>query len=72
MADPPSWLEVRSLRSDPDSALDYLDSGEREAIALAEETHADQLLVDEAEARREAARRKLPDWRQLKLPANDN
>jgi len=40
--------------------LAYLDCGEREAIALAEQVHADQLLVDESEARREAGRRKLP------------
>ncbi len=60
IADPPSWLRVQPLGSNPDPALDYLDSGEREAIALAEEIHADQLLLDEAEARREAARRNLP------------
>ena len=34
--------------------------GLRGAIALAEQVHADQLLVDESEARREAGRRKLP------------
>lgn len=34
--------------------------GEREAIALAEELQADQLLLDDADARREAARRSLP------------
>jgi predicted nucleic acid-binding protein len=59
IADPPPWLQVQSLRFHPDPELDYLDSGEREAIALAEEIHADQLLLDEADARREAARRKL-------------
>jgi len=50
MANPPPWLEVRILRSRPADALDYLDQGEREAIALAEETHADRLLIDETEA----------------------
>lgn len=60
MANPPPWLEVRILRSRPADALDYLDQGEREAIALAEETHADRSLIDETEARREAARRNLP------------
>jgi predicted nucleic acid-binding protein len=55
----PSWLQVQSLRSRPDPSLDHLDLGEREAIALAEEVKADQLLIDEADARREAARRNL-------------
>ncbi|MGD1104000.1 MAG: hypothetical protein ABSA59_18280 [Terriglobia bacterium] len=41
VANPPSWLQVQSLRSPPDASLDYLDSGEREAIALAEEVKAD-------------------------------
>ena len=57
---PPSWLQIHALRSAPDQSLDYLDAGEREAIALAEEIGADQLLLDEIEARREAARRNLP------------
>ena len=56
----PAWLEVQPLRRDPDSQLDYLDSGEREAIALAEDLKADQILLDETEARREAQRRNLP------------
>lgn len=56
----PIWLQVQALRSQPDHGLDYLDPGEREVIALAEELNADQILLDEAEARQEAARRKLP------------
>ena len=55
----PSWLQIQIVRSSPDPALDYLDPGEREAIALAEELKAYLLLVDENDARREAARRKL-------------
>jgi len=59
VANAPAWLQVQSLRSRPDPSLDHLDLGEREAIALAEEVKADQLLIDEADARREAARRNL-------------
>jgi predicted nucleic acid-binding protein len=55
----PKWLEMRSLNVVPDSSLNFLDRGEREAIALAEELHADRLIADETLARREAARRKL-------------
>src|SRR5579875_4103326 len=43
----PAWLEVQPLRRDPDSQLDYLDSGEREAIALAEDLKADQILLED-------------------------
>ena len=59
IARPPSWLHVQALRSVLDPALGFLDPGEREAIALAEELQADQLLLDDADARREAARRNL-------------
>jgi predicted nucleic acid-binding protein len=56
----PSWLHVQPLHSPPDPELDYLDDGEREAIALAEELGADLLLLDDADARKQAARRNLP------------
>jgi predicted nucleic acid-binding protein len=59
LAQAPSWLQVQSLHSVPDPQLDYLDDGEREAIALAEELHADEILVDELSARKEATRRQL-------------
>ncbi len=51
---PPSWLEVRTISSPPDSSLDNLDPGEREAIALALELQANTLLIDDL-AGREAA-----------------
>jgi predicted nucleic acid-binding protein len=57
--DPPPWLQLMPLDSQPDPLLDYLDPGEREAIALAEHLHADRLLLDDAAARREAALRNL-------------
>lgn len=60
LANAPSWLQVQALHSSPDPELRYLDAGEREAIALAEELKADMILVDESDARKEAARRKLP------------
>jgi predicted nucleic acid-binding protein len=56
---PPVWLEVRPSSLRPDTALLRLDAGEREAILLAQELHADLLLVDEQEGRQEAARRAL-------------
>ena len=60
LANAPHWLQVQSLRLPPDPKLDYLDAGEREAIALAEEWKADQILIDEMDARREAMRRQIP------------
>ncbi|MBV9034381.1 MAG: hypothetical protein JO182_07795 [Acidobacteriaceae bacterium] len=60
LAHAPPWLQVQLLHSQPDPKLDYLDAGEREAIALAEEWRADQILLDEMDARREAMRRQLP------------
>ncbi len=56
----PSWLQVQPLQSDPDPELHYLDPGEREAIALAQELKADQLLLDETEGRHAAELRNLP------------
>lgn len=56
---PPNWLVVRELRSIPDPSLDFLDRGERDAIALAIELGATRLIVDETLARKEATHRKL-------------
>jgi predicted nucleic acid-binding protein len=56
----PIWLEVRSPVAVPDSSLARLDAGERDAITLAIELHADQLIVDDREGRREAERRGIP------------
>ena len=59
IAHPPVWLEQRELRNPPDSSLDFLDRGEREAIALAVEIGADRLIADETLAREEAMRRNV-------------
>jgi len=55
----PPWIEVCRTASVPDAALDSLDMSEREAIQLAEEQHADLLLMDERKGRTEAKRRGL-------------
>jgi predicted nucleic acid-binding protein len=56
----PEWMEVRSVAVRPDDSLHGLDVGEREAILLAQELRADRLLLEEAPARLEAQRRRLP------------
>jgi predicted nucleic acid-binding protein len=43
----PQWLEVRGVRSPPVATLAGLDPGEQQAIQLAQEEHADLLLIDE-------------------------
>ena len=57
---PPAWLEVRSVQKPKTSELDNLGAGEREAIWLAEEIHADWLIIDDYAGRQEAVLRHLP------------
>jgi predicted nucleic acid-binding protein len=58
----PAWLRVQSLRDNTKAALyaQSVDHGEAEAIALAEELHADHLLIDERKGRRLAQQQGLP------------
>ncbi len=50
---PPPWLTVRAPQSIP-LDFDALDFGERQALALAREIHADLVLLDDKVARRRA------------------
>jgi len=55
----PSWLEIRAPQRSLAELTAHLGTGEREAIALAEELVADAVLLDDWTARLEAQRRHL-------------
>jgi predicted nucleic acid-binding protein len=58
---PVPWLDIQAAQSAPDLALlqAKLGPGEQEAILLAQELNADELLMDDMSGRREARRRHL-------------
>lgn len=60
-AHPPDWLEIRDpkMRADIELLSANLDSGERDAILLAQEIGARELIIDDRAGRREAQRRNL-------------
>lgn len=56
---PPAWVQVRNDPPNTDNTLEVLDPGERTAIRLAEQLHADVVLLDELAARKLATQRGL-------------
>ena len=60
LASAPAWLRIQSVEPELAGTIpQHLDLSEREAIALAQAIGADLLLIDDAEGRAEARRRKL-------------
>jgi predicted nucleic acid-binding protein len=47
IANPPAWAEIHSAPHVHDPAMEKLDAGEEDAIALAVELHADMILMDD-------------------------
>jgi len=56
MASLPPWLEIRRPVLSPDAVLMHMGAGERETLLLAQELHADLVLIDERDAHEEATR----------------
>jgi hypothetical protein len=58
----PAWLRVQALQNSAKANFyaRSVDRGEAEAIALAEELHADHLLIDERKGRRLAQQHGVP------------
>ena len=57
IAAPPPWVSIR--RPDGETGFERLGAGEREALRLAIEMHADFVLIDESLARRLAAENQI-------------
>ena len=59
MAALPPWCEVRAVTLSSDMSLSHLHAGEREAILLAQEIHADAVIIDEQDGRNAAISRQI-------------
>jgi predicted nucleic acid-binding protein len=61
IAAPPAWLEIRKPTMEPDAELlaADLDAGELDAILLAQELAASELILDDMDGRKEAERRHI-------------
>lgn len=60
VAHPPAWVHIVSVSPDETASVaEWLDVGERAAIALAERVRADLILIDDADGKAEAARRQF-------------
>jgi predicted nucleic acid-binding protein len=70
MAHKPTWLEIRAPQRSLAGLAADLGTGEREAIALAEELVADAVLLDDWAARLEAQRRHLTVLGTLRVRAD--
>jgi predicted nucleic acid-binding protein len=57
---PPAWLECVSLKAQLEGFSVTLGAGEREAISLALQVHAEVILIDDLEGRIEAKARQIP------------
>ena len=67
IASPPPWLEIRAPILSPDAVLRQLGAGERETLLLAQELHADLVLIDERDAHAEATRRGFATFGTLRI-----
>jgi predicted nucleic acid-binding protein len=74
IASPPAWLEIRKPTMDPDAELlaADLDAGELDAILLAQELAASELILDDMDGRKEAERRHIHAIGTLGLPPKND